>query len=145
MRGLGRTRPGRTPVVTSRIIAGRIDRLVRQNSDSKGDGRSESKSEGGRSGWLTVSQVRHRVSLVSIPSKRLCTRVACEVGWPLLLLLLPLPLPPIPLWLFVVVLGEAEGVAEDARDPTLLDTVNREGTEHVSVIVSTGGGKGRLQ
>jgi len=60
---------------------------------------------------------------VSTPSKRLCTRVACEVevGWPLLL---PLPLP-----LFVVVVGEVEGVAEDAREPTLLDTVNRgEGT-----------------
>lgn len=66
---------------------------------------------------LTVSQVRHRVSLVSIPSKRLCTRVACEVGRPLLL---PLPLP-----LFVVVLGAVGGVAEDAREPTLLDTVNR--------------------
>ena len=66
---------------------------------------------------LTVSQVRHRVSLVSIPSKRLCTRVAWEVGRPLLL---SLPLP-----LFVVVLGAVGGVAEDAREPTLLDTVNR--------------------
>lgn len=26
--------------------------------------------------WLTVSQVRHRVSLVSTPSNSLCTRVA---------------------------------------------------------------------
>ncbi len=60
---------------------------------------------------------------MSIPSKRLCTRVACEVGWPLLLLLLLLP---VPLSLFDVVLGVVEGVAEDAREPTLLDTVNRE-------------------
>ena len=58
---------------------------------------------------------------MSIPSKRLWTRVACEVGWPLLLLL------PVPLPLLLVVLGVVEGVAEDAREPTLLDTVNREG------------------
>ena len=65
------------------------------------------------------------------------------MGWPLLLL--PLLLPPTPLWLFVVVLGVVEGAAEDAREPTLLDTVNREGTEHVSVTESTGGGKRHLQ
>ena len=34
---------------------------------------------------------------------------------------------PVPLLLFDVVLGVVEGVAEDAREPTLLDTVNRDG------------------
>lgn len=63
---------------------------------------------------------------MSVPSKRLCTRVACEVGWVLLPLPLPLPLPPsLLLPLFVVALGAVEGAAEDASEPTLVDTMER--------------------